>query len=376
MNRPIIRRGVGWLGVAMLVGVALVGGARGQNYIKPVSAMPDYNGTYQGRPNTGSARYTTLYRDNQDDGRTSGCRGEGCGRHPGVDIAVSSGTSVRTPLAGTVVTSRCDSGWGGLVVIRSQHPGRPWDTVRQVFAHLRAREYSNGVALREGDYVAAGTVIGKSGGRPKHDSCPGYSTGAHLHYQIDKDDSNQNPYYPSSGTLNSRDDNFLVTTRTYNPIVLLQGGYNWSFSQRNNRELWDIFNWSSWGVSDDALWMDGGWDPHVARGGTTNCGLSKPCSSSFAAEADDYRTVYLDLYNVCPSSYGKIYFMTNQEPYWSESKTIGYYPPYTGLYRGHIYAGWHWKWTGIITGLRVDPAEYCDSRSFDPTYYGEIAIKR
>ncbi|HMR55646.1 MAG TPA: hypothetical protein PKD34_03595, partial [Candidatus Doudnabacteria bacterium] len=65
----------------MILSVVVFG--YGQNYIKPVAAMPDYNGTYEGRPNTGSARFTTLYRDNQDNGRTSGCRGEGCGRHPG-----------------------------------------------------------------------------------------------------------------------------------------------------------------------------------------------------------------------------------------------------------------------------------------------------
>lgn len=348
----------------------------GQNYIKPVAAMPDYNGTYEGRPNTGSARFTTLYRDNQDNGRTSSCRGEGCGRHPGVDIAVSSGTSVRTPLSGQVTASRCDSGWGGLVVIRSQHPERPWETVRQVFAHLRSRSYANGVAVRVGDYVSAGTTIGQSGGHPKLDSCAGNSTGSHLHYQIDKDDANQGPYFPSSGQLHHRDDNFLVTARTYNPIVLLQGGYTWAFSQNNNRELWDLFNWQSWGVSGDALWMDGGYDPHIRRGGLTHCAVRWMCSSSFAVEADTYKSVYLDLYNGCSAYNAKLYFTTSAEPYWSESKTIPYFPPAIGQFRGTIYAGWHPKWTGIITGLRVDPSESCSPWNFDPTYFGEIAIRR
>lgn len=361
-----------------LVGVVLVMGCAGcvlaQSYIKPVAAMPDYNGTYQGRPYSGTARYTTLYRDNQDDGARSGCRGEGCGRHPGVDIAVSSGTSVRTPLSGTVVTSTCDDGWGGLVVIRSQHPQRSWETVRQVFGHLRAREYSSGLAVSAGDYVSAGTVIGQSGGRPNLDNCAGYSTGAHLHYQIDKDDTNSAPYYPSSGTLNSKDTDFVVMARTYNPIVLLQGGYKWSFTQTNNRELWDLHNWESWGVSDGALWMDGSTDPYIRRGGTTNCGLAKPCSSSFAAEAEYYQSVFLDMYNVCPTSFGKLYFMTSTEPYWSESKTVGFYPNGFGSYRSKIYTGWHSKWRGVITGLRVDPAEGCVTGLFDPTYYGEIKI--
>ena len=359
-------------GVVLVLGCVV--GVWPQSYIKPVSAMADYNGTYQGRPNTGSARYTTLYRDNQDNGARSGCRGEGCGRHPGVDISVSSKTSVRTPLSGTVLTSACNDSWGGLIVIRSQHPQRPWETVRQVFGHLRSRTYGNGVAVSVGDYVSAGTVIGKSGGNSETDKCAGNSTGSHLHYQIDKDDANSGPYYPSSGTLNYRDDDFLVMSRTYNPIVLLQGGYKWSFDQSGNREYWDLHNWESWGVADGAMWMDGGWDPFVRRGGTTNCGLQKPCSSSFAAEADTYQSVYLDLYNDCPSTYGKLYFTTNREPNWSESKTIGFYPNGAGPFRSNIYTGWHSKWRGVITGLRIDPTESCIQGYLDPTYYGEIKI--
>ncbi len=359
--------------VGLVLGMAVVAGA--QSYVKPVAAMADYNGTYRGSPGTGSARYTTLYRDNQDDGYRSGCRGEGCGRHPGVDIAVGSGTSVRTPLSGTVLISRCSDGWGGLLVIRSQHPDKPWLTIRQVFAHLRSRTYSSGVEVSVGDYVAAGTEIGKSGGNPNSDKCAGNSTGSHLHYQIDKDDANSEPYYPSASSLNYRDDNFAVTAQTYNPIVLLQGGYKWSFEQRGNRELWDLHNWEDWGVSNGALWLDGGYDPYVRRGGFTNCGMSRPCSSSLAAESEFYDSVYLDLYNGCPSSFGKIYFTTSSEPNWSESKTIGYYPRSSGSYRGKIYAGWHSKWRGLITGLRIDPAENCLPSVRDPTYFGEVRLE-
>lgn len=348
----------------------------GQRYVKPVAAMPDYNGTYQGVPHTGTAKYTTLFRDNQDNGSKSGCRGEGCGRHPGVDIAVGSGTSVRAPLSGIVVTSRCDSAWGGLIIIRSQHPGRTWESVQQVFAHLRKREYSSGVAVSEGDYVEAGTVIGESGGRSGIDACAGSSTGAHLHYQIDKDDSNSFPYYPVSGTLNNSDTDFQVTAQSYNPIVLLQEGYRWGFSQSGNRELWDLHNWESWGMKDSALWFDGSGDAYIRRGGFTNCGLTKKCSSSIALEANDFQSVYLDLYNVCYSGTGKIYFTTNREPDWSESKTVTYYMRSAGSYRGKINMSWHSKWRGIITGLRIDPAEHCSPYSFDPTYFGEIRIER
>lgn len=357
--------------IGVLVFLFLTSGALAQG-VKPLSSAADYNGTYNGSPNTGNARYTTLYRDNQDNGMSSGCRGEGCGQHPGVDIAAASGTDVRAPIAGTVVISRCDGSWGGLVVIRSFHPQRQWEAIYQTFAHLKSRTYSYGVAVSVGDYVSAGTVIGKSGGGSA-DPCRGNSTGSHLHYQIDKDDGNAEPYYPPSRLLNYRDDNFTVTAKTYNPMVLLQNGYKWKFSEYGNRELWDLVNLRSWGVSGDALWMDGAYDPYIKRSGITNCGLSRPCSSSIAAEASDYKQVYLDLYNVCSSYGGKIYFTTSYEPYFDESKVLYYYPSGIGPFTGHVNTTWHYKWAGVITGLRIDPSESCSS-GFDPTYYGEIAL--
>ncbi len=345
---------------------------------KPVASVADYNGTYTGSPYTGSSRYTTLYRDNQDDGYMSGCRGEGCGRHPGVDIAIPSGTEVRTPIGGTVMISRCDASWGGLIVIRSSHPLRPWENIYQVFAHLSFRPDISDARVSNGEYVQSGTVIGRSGGGSR-DACRGNSTGSHLHYQIDKDDGNPEPYFPNRSLLNYRDDDASVLNRTYNPMILLQAGYKWKFAQDGNRELWDLFNFRSWAVSGNALWMDGDFDPYIRRGGVSNCGLSRPCSSSIAAEASDYSRIYLDLYNVCPSSYGKIYFTTIAEPYFDESKTLLYFPSIfgssTGPFNGYVNTTTNNKWSGVITGLRVDPSEQC-SYGFDPTYYGEIGLVR
>ena len=342
--------------------------------IKPVSRVRAYNGTYSGGPYSGSVGYSTLYRDNQDNGSKSGCRGEGCGRHPGVDIATSSGTEVLAAFSGTVMISRCDTAWGGLIVIKSNHPQRPWETIFHAYAHLKLRTYQNGLPVNVGDYVNSGTVIARSGGGAS-DPCRGNSSGSHLHFQIDKDDGNPEPYYPSQSLLNTKDDAFFVAGKTYNPMLMVGGGYRWKFNQSGNRELWDLYNFQSWGVADNALWVDADFDPYIRRGSLTNCGLSKPCSSFLSAEASDYKSIYLDLFNTCSViGGGKIYFTTKEENFWSEDKTIFYYPPVNGNYNSVIYAGTNPKWTSVITGLRIDPSESCNAYGFDPTYYGEIAL--
>jgi murein DD-endopeptidase MepM/ murein hydrolase activator NlpD len=342
---------------------------------KPLADLRDYNGTYDGSVGTGSIGYGggTLYRDNQDNGARSGCVGEGCGRHPGVDIPVPMGTKVYSTLWSQVVISRCDKSWGGLLVLRAQSP---WtgETIYITYAHLSARVYSNDTEVLPGHFVSAGVMIGRTGGAGGRGKCSGRSSGPHLHYQIDKDDGNPEPWFPAEDQLNLRDDNFQVTAKTLNPIPFVVGGYRWTFARNGDRELWDLFNLQSWGVGDNALWVDAGFDPYIRRGGNTNCGRSRPCSSSIAADAGIYRQVYLDLYNHCSTGSGKIYFTTSSSPNWSEDKTV----PFTNSYgpqRLHVWMPSNFRWSGVITGLRIDPAEQCSS-GFDPTYYGEITLER
>lgn len=342
---------------------------------KPIADLRDYNGTYEGSIGTGMISYSTLYRDNQDNGQLSGCRGEGCGKHPGVDIPVASGTNVYNVLGGTVIMSECNESWGGLIVIRATDPWNWGQNVYLVYAHLRSRRYWNGMLVLPGDYVNTGVKIGESGGNPATDQCSGRSTGPHLHFQVDRDDGNPHPYFPALSQLNTSDSNFEVAARTFNPIPFVVGGYRWTFAQRNNRELWDLFNFQSFGVSNNALWVDAGFDPYIRRGGLTNCGRPRPCSSNVTVEASNYSRVYLDLYNHCLAGGSKIYFTTNSSPGWSESKAVPYYPS-LGSWRGHVRMAGNSNWRGVITGLRVDPSEQCNPYLFDPTYYGEITIER
>lgn len=338
---------------------------------KPIADLRDYNGTYYGASGTGTRGYEggTLYRDNEDNGVTSGCNGEGCGRHPGVDIPVPSGTPVYASRSGTVSISRCGSdGWGGLMVIQSSNPWNPSENIYFVYGHLKSRLYNAGQS------VLTGQQIGLSGGASS-DACHGNSTGSHLHFQIDKEDGSPEPYFPSASGLQQRDTDFQVTLRTYNPIVFVTGGYRWSFNKPGERELWDLTNLQNWGVSNDALWVDGVGDTYISRGFDTNCGQTRPCSSRIAAEASMYPKVYLDLYNVCFNNPGKIYFTTSTSPNWDEQKTVSYFPNSQGPYQAHIFMNQNPLWKDIITGLRIDPAVNCSSGS-DPTYYGEITVER
>ena len=139
--------------------------------------------------------------------------------------------------------------------------------------------------------------------------------------------------------------------------------------------MWDLFNFQSWGVQNNALWVDAGSDPYIRRGGVTNCGRGKPCSSSIAGEASVFRQVSLDLYNHCSNGMGKVYFTTNNDSGWDEAKSVPYSTSF-GSTRTHVWMAQNSRWNGIITGLRIDPAESCNVNAFDPTYYGEITLER
>lgn len=335
---------------------------------KPVADLRDYNGTYYGSPGTGTIGYNTLYRDNYNN---SPCAGEGCGSHPGVDIDVDSNTNVYNSREGWVeVAGGCSGAWGNHVVVRSTNPWNTSETIRFTYAHLR--EISTTVTV--GSFVTTGQYIGKSGGfvgsptKPA-DPCHGTSTGAHLHFQVDRDDGNSSPYFPTS-SVDTPDNGFTVTTKTYNPVVFVTGGYRWTFWQNNNRELWDVFNWASWGVSGGALWMDGVVDPYVRRGCNTY-----PCDAAVSAESSMYKRIHLNMYNHCVSNPLTIFFTTSNSATWDPAKSVTWNLAGTGPADFHVSMNGNGNWSGIITGIRVDPATGCGG-GLDPTYYGNITIER
>lgn len=85
--------------------------------------------------------------------------------HPGIDIAVPSGTPVRAAAAGTVTLAAPVSGYGNLVCIT--HSVR----LTTCYAHLGGYRTIRGTQVRAGDVVALS-------------DCTGRCFGAHLHFEV------------------------------------------------------------------------------------------------------------------------------------------------------------------------------------------------
>ncbi|MCZ7526837.1 MAG: peptidoglycan DD-metalloendopeptidase family protein [Acidimicrobiia bacterium] len=85
--------------------------------------------------------------------------------HTGIDFSAASGTPIRAAAAGTVVEAGYRGGYGNTVII--DHGG----SLATLYAH------QSRVAVSAGETVAAGDVIGYVGST-------GYSTGAHLHFEV------------------------------------------------------------------------------------------------------------------------------------------------------------------------------------------------
>ena len=101
---------------------------------------------------------------------------EGGRLHEGVDIAAPAGTPVRVTLAGTIVRTGVDGGYGRFVEVAHG------DGLTSLYAHLGR----TAKGLKAGMVVPAGYVVAFVGSS-------GRSTGAHLHFEIRQDGRPLNP---------------------------------------------------------------------------------------------------------------------------------------------------------------------------------------
>jgi murein DD-endopeptidase MepM/ murein hydrolase activator NlpD len=94
--------------------------------------------------------------------------------HKGIDIARPSNRTIKTVDNGVVVSAGWDGGYGNKIIIDHQNG------LRTVYAHLAS------IDVRVGQTVAKGSKIGVMGDT-------GDSTGVHLHFEVYKNGSLQNP---------------------------------------------------------------------------------------------------------------------------------------------------------------------------------------
>jgi murein DD-endopeptidase MepM/ murein hydrolase activator NlpD len=97
--------------------------------------------------------------------------------HPGIDIAVPSGTPIRAAAAGTVLFTQSEAtsgGYGNYTCI--DHGGG----LSTCYAH------QSSFAVSQGQHVSQGQVIGYS-------DCTGYCFGPHLHFEVRINGAVQDP---------------------------------------------------------------------------------------------------------------------------------------------------------------------------------------
>ncbi len=102
--------------------------------------------------------------------------------HTGVDFAAPSGTHVLAAADGRVAFAGPATGYGHLILIEHTVDGK---RVATGYAHM----YSGGIHVSAGDPVTAGQYIADVGS-------DGYSTGAHLHFEVRPGGANGSPIDP------------------------------------------------------------------------------------------------------------------------------------------------------------------------------------
>lgn len=118
--------------------------------------------------------------------------------HTGIDFAADTGTPIPSPVDGTVTYSKSPEeshGYGNLSIVTDKQ------NQQHFFAHM------DSLQRQEGETVKKGDIIGPVGST-------GHSTGPHLHYEIDQNDSPSSNIDPGGYSLTGMGTNLYKTPDT------------------------------------------------------------------------------------------------------------------------------------------------------------------
>jgi murein DD-endopeptidase MepM/ murein hydrolase activator NlpD len=179
--------------------------------------------------------------------------------------------------------------------------------------------------------VKAGDPIGTIGARG-----PGV-IGPHLHFEV------RDPSYTQPAA------NVRLTFNPYCSVIHAREGAitlpSWNFGVDGNLDCWELNNLESYSIQDGIFYLDLAFrDPYI---------ISPPLS----LDALDYETLEIRMASNAPDGAGAVYFSTAIDPGYSKNRKVSFAVTNDGNYHTYpIRLGDHKKWTGTITGIRIDPA--------------------
>ena len=144
----------------------------------------------------------------------------------------------------------------------------------------------------------------------------------------------------------------------------------WEFNTPGDNESWSHHNIDAWSVETDGKFRI---DP-----GPTDPWIDQPYIS---LNSTIYNAVNINMASNAPDGVGAIYFTTSESSEFSEDKKVDFDVNNNGEWHDYsIFMGSQPMWTGTITGLRIDPADYgrkegeVDSIGFDYIRVGHSHI--
>jgi hypothetical protein len=264
--------------------------------------------------------------------------------HPGLDLQ---GNTIVAPADGTLFVPTSDP-------INGSGSGTP-ESCYKTFAIDHGNGYQTWY-LHAASHVQAGQVFrGDVIGTTGTTSCT-ETVGRHLHFEVRKKNVDGNyvpvdPYGWAGGCFKDGDPYKLAV----NVNLWTNSGTNWDFSENGNTQGWapnmlpdgrGITNIECFSVHDGAFYIDpSGDDPQIESPPLVN------------VSASGFDTVEMRMASNALDKNGAIYFITESSPTWSESKKVTFSVTNDGNFSVYsVKMSTNSLWTGMITGIRIDPS--------------------